>query len=121
MCIWGEWFGRPYDNFHRVESLRWERDEIVINFDQGESLYISNPSKILNEEKQLLIGDASKVLWVWYYYGKEQTYDNMYVRQYRKDKDGIILRAEGIRRDVKNDDGIAFQAKGENAVCIINF
>ena len=119
--IWGEWFGRPYDNFHRIKSVRWERDEIVINFDQCESLYISNPSKIVNEEKQLLISDASKVLWVWYDYGKDQTYDNMYVRQYRKDKDGIILRAEGKRRDVKNDDGIAYQAKGENAVCIVNF
>ena len=120
MCIWGEWFGRPYDNFHRVKSVRWERDEIVIHFNQGESLYISNPSKIVNEEKQFLIGDASKVLWVWYYYGKPQTYDNMYVRQYRKDKDGIILWAEGKRRDVKNDDGIAIQARGENAVCIVN-
>ena len=73
----------------------------------------------MNEEKQLLIGDAAMVLWVWYCYGKEQIYDNMYIRQYRKDKDGIIFRAEGKRRDVKNDDGIAFRAKGENAVCIV--
>lgn len=120
LCIWGEWFGRPYDNFHRVKSVRWERDEIVIYFDRDELLRISNPSKIVNEEKQLLIGDASKVLWVWYYYGKERTYDNMYVRQYRKDKDGIIFRAEGKRRDVKNDDGIAFRAKGAKAICIVN-
>ena len=121
LCIWGEWFGRPYDNFHRVKSVRWERDKIVIDFAQGESLYISNPKNIVNEEKQLLIGDASKVLFVWYYYGKEQTYENMYVRQYNKDSDGNILRSEGRRRDVGINDGTEFHAKGENAVCIVNY
>lgn len=120
LCIWGEWFGRPYDNFHIVESVRWERTKITINFDQGESLYISNPIKIANQEKKLLIGDALKVLFVWYEYGKEHTYDNMYVRQYTKSEDGKILRAEGKRRDVSNRDGIVFQPLGENAVNFVN-
>ena len=84
-------------------------------------MYISNPKNIVNEEKQLLIGDASKVLFVWYYYGKEQTYENMYVRQYSKDSDGNILRSEGKRRDVGINDGTEFHAKGENAVCIVNY
>ena len=31
-----------------------------------------------------------------------------------------VIWAERKRRDVRDDDGIAFQAKGENAVCIVN-
>lgn len=120
LCIWGEWFGRPYEYFHTVESVRWERTKIAIHFDQGESLYISNPTKTVNQEKKLLVGDATKVLFVWYEYGKEHTYDNMYVRQYTKGADGRILRAEGKRRDVNNNDGIVFQPWDENAVSFVN-
>ena len=120
LCIWGEWFGRPYDNFHTVESVRWERTKISIHFDQGESLYISNPTKTVNQKRKLLIGDASKVLFVWYEYGKEHTYDNMFVRQYTKSEDGKILRAEGKRRDVNNNDGVVFLPLGKNAVSFVN-
>lgn len=120
LCIWGEWFGRPYDNFHKVKSVRWEECEIIIYFDQDESLYISNPSNITNEDKQLCIGEASKILFAWYYYGKPRTYENLYVRQYTKDTDGTIVRAEGKRRDVKDGDGIVFQPKSENAIYIAN-
>lgn len=120
LCIWGEWFGRPYDNSHKVKSVRWEECEIIIYFDQDESLYISNPSNIINEDKQLCIGEASKILFTWYYYGKPRTYENLYVRQYTKDTDGTIVRAEGKRRDVKDSDGIVFQPKSEHAIYIAN-
>lgn len=118
ICIWGEWFGRPYDNFHTVESVQWRKTEIVIHFDQGESLYIYNPANIINEEKRFVIGEATKVLFVWYYYGKEHTYDNLYVRQYIKDADGNLLRAAGKRRDVRNGEGIAWKPLGEVALSI---
>lgn len=66
MRIWGEWFGRPYDNLHTVESICWEKDKLTIDFIGGESLYISSPADIVNEENHLMIGDAERVLWVWY-------------------------------------------------------
>lgn len=118
LCIWGEWFGRPYDNFHTVKTIRWEKEKITIHFCEGESLYISSPSDIINEEKRLVVGDAAQVLWVWYEYGKKPVYENLYVRQYTKDADGRILRAEGKRRDVKDGDGVLFQTKGKPAVWI---
>ena len=117
--IWGEWFGRPYDNIHIIESVKWSSTEIIIHFDQGETLYITDPVKIINEEKQFIISDASKVLFTWYYYGKEQTYDNLYVRQYIKNVDGNILRAEGKRRDIGSSEGHPFQTFSKNAVRII--
>lgn len=118
LCIWGEWFGRPYDNFHAVKSVRWENDVIEINFSAGESLHISNPVKIVNEEKQLIIEDASKILFTWYYYGREQTYENLYIRQYIKNADGNIMRAVGKHRDVHENGGIIFIPKDKNAILI---
>ena len=72
LCVWEEWLGRPHDNYHVVETVRWER------------------------KKNLVIGNAQEVFWVWYAYGRA-VYENMYVRQYRKHANGIILRVEGKR------------------------
>lgn len=116
LCSWGEWFGRPYDNFHVVERVRWTKDKIQIHFEEEKSLYIRKPAKIMNEEKRLVIGDAAEILWVWYAYGKAHSYENMYVRQYTKHADGIIIRAEGKRSDVRNGDGILFHPLKEVAV-----
>ena len=27
LCIWGEWFGKPHDNLHIIETVQWEKDE----------------------------------------------------------------------------------------------
>ncbi len=118
LCIWGEWFGRPHDNFHIVDTVQWTKNEIVLTFNEEESLYISNPVGIINENERLVIKDATRVLWVWYDYGREHTYENLYVRQYTKSADGKIIRAEGKRRDIKKDDGVVFFPVGENAVCL---
>lgn len=116
LSIWGEYFGRPHDNFHRIETVRWERDNISIHFSEGESLYVTEPVGIINSEHKFAIQDATKVLWVWYCYGKEQSYENMLVRQYEKDGKGMIIRAEGKRSQIKDGDGIAFQPSVKFAV-----
>jgi hypothetical protein len=108
LCIWGEWFGKPYDKFHIVDTVRWGIDEIRIHFQEEEALFIHNPVRIVNEESRLLIGDATEILWVWYDYGKVHNYENMYIRQYIKRGDGTIFRTEGRRRDVRIGEGILF-------------
>lgn len=118
LCIWGEWFGKPQDKFHIVDTVRWGKDEIKIYFLDEESLFIQNPVMIVNEEKWFLIEDASEILWVWYDYGKVHHYENMYVRQYIKKGDGTILRAEGKRRDVREGEGILFHPIKNTAVYI---
>ncbi|MDE7268468.1 MAG: hypothetical protein K2N89_13480 [Lachnospiraceae bacterium] len=118
LCIWGEWFGRPHDNFHIIETVQWSKDEIRIHFAGEEALYIYQPTNIINAENQLIIGDAVKVLWVWYYYGKPHVYENLYVRQYIKKADGTILRAEGKQSEISDDDGVLFQPIKEQAVCL---
>jgi len=47
LSFWGEYFGRPHDNFHRIETVRWEKDRILIHFTEGESLYVTDPIGIL--------------------------------------------------------------------------
>ncbi len=118
LCIWGEWFGEPQDNIHIIETVKWEENEIALHFKGEESLYISNPVGIVNENESFVIRDAAQILWVWYSYGKEHTYENLYVRQYTKSADGKIIRAEGKRCDIKDTDGTVFNPMGENAVCI---
>ena len=46
---------------------------------------------IINENERLVIKDATRVLWVWYDYCREHTYENLYVRQYTKSADGKII------------------------------
>ena len=117
LCIWGEWFGRPYDNFHALESVRWKDDMLMMKFRDGESLSIRNPVGLINEEKRFIVEDAASVLWVWYGYGREQTYHNMYVRQYVRRPDGTILRAEGKRGDVHDGDGRAVHPADGSPAC----
>lgn len=116
LCIWGEWFGRPHDNFHVIETVQWEKDGAALHFKDGGALYVSDPAGIVNEKERLIIRDASRVLWTWYSYGRERTYENLYVRQYTKSAEGEIMRAEGRRGDIKNGDGTKFCPLEENAV-----
>ena len=43
--FWGQWFGRPYDNIHTITGASSDRDALVVNFDNGETLLILRPSK----------------------------------------------------------------------------
>ncbi|GEM_PF-4545725 len=116
ISFWGESFGRPHDNFHRIETVRWERENISIHFSEGESLYVTEPVGIVNSEQKFEIQDAAKILWVWYLYGEERSYENMFVLQYKKNHKGLIIRAEGKRSQVKDGDGMIFQPKEPCAV-----
>lgn len=61
LCMFGCWFGRPMDNIHRSCSANFENDLLTINFDQGETLEIWNPSKLIIDGNVLKIAKASKV------------------------------------------------------------
>ena len=90
LCFWGEWFGRPCDNFHVIKSVQWEQNEVVLHFKGEELLYIRNPVGIINEKECLIIQEAAQILWAWYPDDKEHTYKHLYIRQYTKNADGEI-------------------------------
>lgn len=77
--FWGDWFGRPYDNIHIVRSADFCDDEkmLVITFDHSERCIIYHPAGIVNESNQFYVNKADKIIWQWYYYGKERTSGNL--------------------------------------------
>lgn len=113
LSIWGE----PVGKLHVVEIVEWNRQELRIRFAEG-YLHIYEPTGIINENKQLIIENAVRILWIWYEPGKAHTSENMYQRQYTKTEEGAILRAEGKQNAVSDDDGAVIHPQKEQAVLL---
>ena len=78
LMFWGEWFGRPMDNYHVVTDSYWEKDNILfIKLSNGEVITIHNPQNITSNETKFYINDASLITFEWFYYGREHTPGNM--------------------------------------------
>lgn len=74
LFFFGESFGRPYDNIHKIKSVHYDGELLVICFDQWEELFVYNPQDIESTEKELRIGCASKVKWRYIPYGSSLEY-----------------------------------------------
>ena len=37
--FFGDWFGRPHDNFHRLESATVDEESLVLRFDGGGAVF----------------------------------------------------------------------------------
>ena len=84
LCIWGNWFGRPMDNFHRLTLVTFDRQlcKLILTFDNQERLTIWNADSIIETQGHFQIDKADKVLWEWYYYGKPQIEENLFFEEY---------------------------------------
>ena len=82
MRFWGEWFGRPYDNFHIPVSAELFENVLTIRFENGEKCTVFEPSGIVNEPNDFHIARASKIVWEWYNYSGERTPANLCRRVY---------------------------------------
>ena len=91
LCFWGHWFGKPYDNLHRIVSVDMNvpSSVLTLRFDQNETLIITNPVEIEEFPNRILINKADKVYWQWYYYGKAQEIENIFHHEYVRE--GNIL------------------------------
>lgn len=63
--FWGKWYGRPYDNYHRVTSTNFNKVKniITICFGHTQKCTIFDPENIINENKKFCITGASKIEW----------------------------------------------------------
>lgn len=89
--FFGQWFGRPMDNCHRITDFRFDEVENVleIDFDAGEKLFVWSPANYSLSGQDFTIKEASKVRWEWYGYGGTQSHDNLYFIEYVKQESCI--------------------------------
>lgn len=72
LCFYGDWFGRPGDNYHRVRGYSLQDNVLEIVFDQWERLIVFEPVGIVNTENEFVIQQAKKIKWSWYPYGSSE-------------------------------------------------
>jgi hypothetical protein len=91
LCFWGHWFGKPYDNFHQITSVDFDTttNVLTIRFSEQETLTVTFPSGITEYKDRLVIANADKVYWQWYYYGKVQEPENLFHYNITKNGDTI--------------------------------
>lgn len=63
--VFGDWFGKPYDNWYDVRAARAEGDDLVVMFDRGEELRVSDPRDWEFSAQVFCVRRASEVTWSW--------------------------------------------------------
>ena len=82
--IFGDWFGKPYDNYHEIESAEFD-DQLkllTLNFKEGEILEIYNPKHVFEASTFFKIINADRIKLTWFYFGKTSTTEDQYFLDY---------------------------------------
>ena len=82
--IWGEWFGKPYDNWLTLKRCDAHEDALLLYFDQGEKLSIWSPAGLLADKSAFRINDAVRVRLEWFAYGRPRLPSNLYFEDFVK-------------------------------------
>jgi hypothetical protein len=89
--FFGDWFGRPFDNGHKLRRVSAEGDRVILEFDQGETLEVVEPRGcVLNSQRLTLdqpvltIANASRIVWSWNYYGQPPTPQTRHFIEYQR-------------------------------------
>ena len=77
--FFGKWFGRPYDNHHKILKCHVKEEILEIEFDAGETVKISEPEDIILNDEGMFIHDAAYVELSRYAYGSTQTDENLII------------------------------------------
>jgi hypothetical protein len=88
LCVWGDWFGKPFDNGHSAVGVRHAGDDLTIEFDRREQLLVRRPEdwqldpearfQFQIRQSRLVIRRAERVEWGWFYYGRPQEPENWF-------------------------------------------
>jgi len=90
--IYNDWFGKPYDNVHSVESGNYDINTriLTLHFDEGVQLEIHNPNHIQESSTFLKVINADRIRLTWFYYGRPQKQENKYFLDYRMENKRIV-------------------------------
>ncbi len=108
LCFYGNWFGRPFDNFHRIKKAILNNKVLFIYFCEGELLTIEKPRGITNEEHAFIIQSASAVTWEYTPCGSIQI-DRKQHRYIKCDNGEIIKYIDGYQTGISCDNQDAVQ------------
>jgi len=103
--FWGDWFGRPHDNFHTVVKIKHSEEKCILHFDNGERCMIVEPVEIFSTKQEFHIVDAKEIIWEWYSYGKTQTRDNLMTIRYQRLDNKTITKYAGTKFEQINSAG----------------
>jgi hypothetical protein len=82
--FWGQWFGRPHDNWHRLVGCDADGDRLRLHFNGGETLSVWSPREATVGEEIFQIRDAHRVRWEWFSYGRPKTASNLYFEDFSR-------------------------------------
>jgi hypothetical protein len=71
--IWGDWFGRPHDNIHRIKHAAADAQAVTMTFDKGETLTVWRPVGYEIGGARFRILAADRVRWEWVRYGATES------------------------------------------------
>jgi hypothetical protein len=83
LTFWGNWFGRPHDNIHRIVGADSSEGTAVIYFDHAETLIIDGPGESSLDGGTLRIQSAECVRFQWFYYGRLPSRETLQFDEYR--------------------------------------
>jgi len=91
IVMFGEIFGGRIDNIHTAIGIETRNSDgaLVVRFDDGERLTVLNPQNVSISETEFRIERATAVTWEWFYYGREQTPENLYFKRYVVSDSGL--------------------------------
>ena len=90
LCVYGDFFGRPYDNSHTAIAAVLDPEGCaLIGFDDHETLRVWDPEGIHIGAGEFRVERASKVRWEWYSYGDPRTPENLYFIEHRVVGDNV--------------------------------
>ncbi len=88
--VFGDWFGRPYDNQHVVVAAEASGDDLVVTFNEDECLVVTSPEGWEFNERVFCIRRGRRVIWRWYSYGLPKVPHNLYTIEHRVNERGDI-------------------------------
>jgi len=93
--FWGEWFGRPYDNWHKMVDVEALGNTLHVFFHEGERLSVHAPAGLDLAANQFRIQDAERVRWEWHSYGHPKTPENLRFMDFVKSAKGVFGTSYG--------------------------
>lgn len=102
--FYGEWFGRPYDNYHKILECVFKDEILYIKFDAGETIKIWNPNNIILNNDELIIKNSTCVEFLRYDYDKQLTKELKIDRYSDEEFMNLYLQSgEVYKKPVKHD------------------